>query len=80
MINLAVISLASLLLVEAPVQAAEDKLVRVGFCLPKTVRFSQCIEGRVNACVRTRHMNCKTKTSCSPSSERCTRRPRLLFR
>jgi|GEM_PF-5972408 len=80
MLKLAVIPLASLLLVEAPPNDSDDKLVRVGFCLPKTVRFSQCINGTAYACVRTRHMNCRTKTSCTPSSQTCPRKPGLLQR
>ncbi len=66
------VSVSALLLVPAFRQAVTASgLVRIGFCLPLTMRFTKCIDGRIADCTRSRGFNCKTRLSCVPGPRIC---------
>ncbi len=66
------VSFSALLFVPVSMLAAsESGLVRIGFCLPLTVRFTKCIDGRIADCVRSRGFTCKTRLSCVPGPQIC---------
>ncbi len=63
---------AAILLPAAMAPAAEaGEFVLAGICMPLTSRFTKCIDGKIAECVRTRSMTCKTRLTCTPTSQSC---------
>src|SRR5215469_10628547 len=63
---------AALLLAAASgAQASAGELIRAGFCLPGSTRFTKCIDGKIAECTRSRNVKCKTRQTCRPTQEHC---------
>jgi hypothetical protein len=53
------------------VPAGAAGLLRVGFCLPGSTRFTTCIDGKIAECTRSRNVKCKTRQSCRLTEQPC---------
>jgi hypothetical protein len=63
---------ATMLLAAAfAIPAGAGGLVRIGFCLPGSTRFTKCIDGKLAECTRSRNVKCKTRQSCRPTEQSC---------
>jgi hypothetical protein len=71
MIKSSILAAAALLAAANAVPASTAGLIRAGFCLPGSTRFTKCIDGKLAECTRWRNVKCKTRQVCRPTEQSC---------
>jgi hypothetical protein len=59
------------LLFPAVMAAGAFDPVLAGVCLPNSMRFTKCIDGKAAQCTRSRNIKCKTREKCIQTEQPC---------